>query len=205
MFFYVYTSILFVASLALAAAPAAAQATGDLWLRPGDALRVVIKNEPDMSGDFPVAADGSVMLPIIGIAQATDKSVAMLRSELEARYARELAEPEVQLTPLVRVSVLGEVRTPGLFLVDPTHVVRDVIALAGGLTPSANRTKVRITRGGVETVAEYEAGALALESGLRSGDEIFVDRRSWLGDNLGIFIGAAASVAAAAVTSLIVR
>jgi protein involved in polysaccharide export with SLBB domain len=111
----------------------------------------------------------------------------------------------VQLTPLVRVSVLGEVLNPGLFLVDPTHVVRDVIALAGGLTPSANRRKVRITRGGVETVAEYEAGASALETGLQSGDEIFVDRRSWLGENLGIFIGAAASVAAAAVTSWIVR
>jgi protein involved in polysaccharide export with SLBB domain len=165
----------------------------------------MIKNEPAMSGDFPVAADGTVMLPIIGIAQATDKSVAMLRSELEARYTRELAEPEVQLTPLVRVSVLGEVRNPGLFLVDPTHVVRDVIAMAGGLSPSAKRNRVRITRGGTETVAEYEAGAAALESGLRSGDEIFVDRRSWLGDNLGIFIGAAASVAAAAVTSLIVR
>src|SRR5690606_2283167 len=143
-------------------------------------------------------------LPIIGIAQATDKSVAMLRSELESRYARELAEPEVQVTPLVRVSVLGEVRNPGLFLVDPTHAVRDVIALAGGLTPSANR-RVRITRAGVETVAEYEAGAAELDARLRSGDEIFVDRRSWLGDNLGIFIGAAASVAAAAVTSWIVR
>lgn len=205
MSFHVHTSILFAASLALAAGPAAAQSSEELWLRPGDALRVIVKNEPAMSGDFPVAADGTVMLPIIGIAQATDKSVVMLRSELEARYARELAEPEVQLTPLVRVSVLGEVRNPGLFLADPTHVVRDVIAMAGGLTPSANQDRVRITRGGTETVAEYEAGAPALESGLHSGDQIFVDRRSWLGDNLGIFIGAAASVAAAAVTSLIVR
>lgn len=204
MSFHVQASILFGAFLALAAAPAAAQSTDEFQLRPGDALRVVIKNEPELSGEFPVEADGSVMLPIIGIAQATDKSVAMLRSELEARYARELAEPEVQLTPLVRVSVLGEVKNPGLFLADPTHVVRDVIAMAGGLTPSANR-RVRITRAGVETVAEYEAGAAELDARLRSGDEIFVDRRSWLGDNLGIFIGAAASVAAAAVTSWIVR
>jgi polysaccharide export outer membrane protein len=198
-------SILIYTLLALGVRPAVAQAPQDLQLRPGDALRVMVKNEPTMSGEFPVAADGTVMLPIIGIARATDKSVAMLWSELEARYARELAEPEVQLTPLVRVSVLGEVRNPGLFLVDPTHVIRDVIALAGGLTPSANRRRVRITRGASEAVAEYEAGAVALEAGVRSGDEIFVDRRSWLGDNLGIFIGAAASVAVAAVTSWIVR
>jgi hypothetical protein len=32
-----------------------------------------------------------------------------------------------------------------------------------------------------------------------------VPRRSWLSDNLGILVGAAASVAAAAVTSWIVR
>jgi polysaccharide export outer membrane protein len=205
MSFHVRTTILFYALLALGARSAAAQSPPELRLRPGDALRVMVKNEPDMSGEFPVAADGTVMLPIIGIARAADKSVTMLWSELEARYARELTEPEVQLTPLVRVSVLGEVRTPGLFLVDPTHIVRDVIAMAGGLTPSANRRRVRITRDGMETVTEYGAGVPALEAGLRSGDEIFVDRRSWLGENLGIFIGAAASVAVAAVTSWIVR
>ena len=127
MSFHVRTTILFYALLALGARSAAAQSPPELRLRPGDALRVMVKNEPDMSGEFPVASDGTVMLPIIGIARAADKSVTMLWSELEARYARELAEPEVQLTPLVRVSVLGEVRTPGLFLVDPTHIVRDVI------------------------------------------------------------------------------
>jgi hypothetical protein len=40
---------------------------------------------------------------------------------------------------------------------------------------------------------------------LRSGDQLVVGRRTWLSENLPIFIGAAASVAAAAVTSLIVR
>jgi hypothetical protein len=40
---------------------------------------------------------------------------------------------------------------------------------------------------------------------LRSGDQLLVGRRSWISENLPIFIGAAASVAAAAVTTLIVK
>jgi polysaccharide biosynthesis/export protein len=198
------TTILSLA-LALAAWPAATAAQPDLRLRPGDALRVAVKNEPELSGDFPVASDGTVMLPIVGLTAAADRAFDGLRAELAGRYAEELADPEVQITALVRVSVLGEVRNPGLFLVDPTHAVRDVIALAGGLTPSAKRDAILITRGGVEVAAAYEAGADELAGALRSGDEVFVARRSWLSENLGIFVGAAASVAAAAVTSWIVR
>jgi polysaccharide biosynthesis/export protein len=191
--------------LALAAWPATSAAQPDLRLRPGDALRVAVKNEPELSGDFPVASDGTVMLPIVGLTTATERPFDAVRVELADRYAQELADPEVQITALVRVSVLGEVRNPGLFLVDPTHAVRDVIALAGGLTPSARRDRILITRGATEVVAEYEAGADELAGTLRSGDEVFVARRSWLSENLGIFVGAAASVAAAAVTSWIVR
>jgi polysaccharide export outer membrane protein len=203
--FRMRSTILLLPILALAARPAVTAAQSELRLRAGDALRVAVKNEPELSGEFPVASDGTVMLPIVGLTEAADRSFASLHEELVARYTKELADPEVQITALVRVSVLGEVRNPGLFLVDATHAVRDVIALAGGLAPSARRDRITITRGGVESVARYEAGAPELDAGLRSGDEVFVARRSWLSENLGIFIGAAASVAAAAVTSWIVR
>jgi len=182
-----------------------AQLPAEVQLRPGDALRIAVKNEPDLSGEFPVAGDGSVMLPIVGLAQVSGRPFAELSAELSSMYARELADPEVQFTPLVRVSVLGEVRNPGLFLVEPSFTMRDVIALAGGLGPSAKRDRIEIERAGERVVAEYEAGSIDLGLHPRSGDEVFVPRRSWLSENLGIFIGAAASVAAAALTSWIVR
>jgi hypothetical protein len=40
---------------------------------------------------------------------------------------------------------------------------------------------------------------------LQSGDQIMVWRRSWVSENVPILISAAATVAAAAVTTLIVR
>jgi hypothetical protein len=62
-----------------------------------------------------------------------------------------------------------------------------------------------IVREGEQVEVEYDAGSTSMDMTLRSGDQLFVERRSWLTDNLPIFIGAVTSVAAAAVTSLIVR
>jgi hypothetical protein len=44
-----------------------------------------------------------------------------------------------------------------------------------------------------------------LSSRLMPGDQVVVGRRSWIGRNMNVLIGAAASVVAAAVTSLILR
>jgi hypothetical protein len=48
-------------------------------------------------------------------------------------------------------------------------------------------------------------GMPALAAGLRSGDQIVVGQQGWMRENLPIFISAAASVLAAAVTTLIIR
>jgi hypothetical protein len=64
---------------------------------------------------------------------------------------------------------------------------------------------VDLVRGGERRELDGSAGSLDLAMHPESGDELFVPRRGWFSDNLPILIGAAASVAAAAVTTLIVR
>lgn len=185
--------------------PASASAQAADRLQPGDALRVEVKNEPPLSGQFTVTADGSVMLPLLGLVRVADRPLPEVLAELRAAYGGELPDPEVLLTPLVRVAVVGEVRAPGLFLADPTHTLADVLTMAGGPLPTAHRRKLTLIRDGVEREIEPGAGSADLAQAPRSGDRLYVPRRSWLSDNLGILVGAAASVAAAAVTSWIVR
>jgi hypothetical protein len=60
-------------------------------------------------------------------------------------------------------------------------------------------------REGSETRFSFERDATQALIPLRSGDALTIGRRSWMRENIGILLGAAASVAAAAVTSLIVR
>lgn len=177
----------------------------EVQLSPGDAVRIEVKDEPELSGQFPVGEDGAVLLPLVGLVAAANRPFGEVRREVEERYAGELREPVVRVTPLVRIAVLGEVRQPGLFPVDPTYTLGDVLALAGGLAPAADTRRVSVLRGGTVIVARLDPESSLLDLEPRSGDQIIVARQSWFHEHLAIFVGAVASVAAAAVTALIVR
>jgi protein involved in polysaccharide export with SLBB domain len=102
---------------------------------------------------------------------------AALRTGLERLFSN----PFVTITPLFRVAVLGHVRSPGLYTVDPTLSVLDLVALAGGPTPAANTDKITVYRSGAASYVNYEDEALRgrtlAEVGVRSGDEVMVPRK----------------------------
>jgi len=188
-----------------AARPASLGSTSGVVLRAGDVLRVEVRDEPSLAGQFQVAEDGNILIPLLGIISVAGRPFEDVEADVRAAYARELAEPVIRVTPLVRIAVLGEVMRPGLFPVDATHTVGDVLATVGGFTPFADRNKITLVRDGERTRIRFEPNDPGLLLPLRSGDRILVARKSWFSENLAIFVGAAASVAAAAVTTLIVR
>jgi polysaccharide export outer membrane protein len=179
--------------------------SADIRLRTGDQLDLRIKNEPELSGQYAITPEGAAMLPLVGRVDVAGRSFTEVEAAIRSLYAKELADPELLVTPLQRVSVLGEVRLPGFHWVDPTATARDAITLSGGFTPSANQSAVTLLREGSETRFSFERDATQALIPLRSGDALTIGRRSWMRENIGILLGAAASVAAAAVTSLIVR
>lgn len=194
-----------VATLLFVAVTASAQTSSDLRLRAGDGVRLSVRDEPTLSGEFPVVEPGRVLLPEIGIVMVAERPYSAVEAEVRERYGRILVNPEVVLVPLVRIAVIGEVREPGLFPVDPSQTVADLLATAGGITPIANTGNIALVRDGTITRIRLDPGAAALADRLRSGDQIVVGRRSWIHENLPIVLGAAASVLAAATTGLIVR
>lgn len=172
-------------------------------LRAGDAIRLMVHNEPDLAGEYVVLEDGTVLLPLIGLVHVSGTAFGEVVKRVRAAYAVELVEPTIVLQPLIRVRVLGEVKAPGLYLVDATFGMRDVVAQAGGLSPAAAPDRIVLVRdGGTET---YEPEAMEPGLVLRPGDEIVVPRRSWVRENLPILVGAGTSVIAAALTALLVR
>lgn len=178
---------------------------GELRLQPGDMMRLQVGREPHLSGEYPVTEEGVALLPIIGLVEVRGRRFADVRAEVRRRYAVELREAEVLVTPVLRIAVLGEVRGPGLLPVDPTLTVADVIAAAGGLTPRGDPGKVTLVRNGQPTRISLETGAEGRDRPLQSGDQIVVGRQSWVRENLNVLLTAGASVVAAAITSLILR
>lgn len=176
------------------AAPAqAGQAANSLL--PGDVIRVAIWREEDLSGDFQVDQDGSVILPLLGRRQVVGISPDRLREQLTEEYGQYLVNTAVNVTLLRRVVVLGEVRVPGQYTVDATQSIADLIARAQGLTPDGNADDIRLLRQGESFRTNLSGTQSIAEAGIRSGDQIVVGKRPWLSRNFSSLVGVASIIA----------
>jgi polysaccharide export outer membrane protein len=173
-------------------------------LAPGDAIRIQVWREPDLSGEFVINELGVVTLPLLGRMDVVSVPLSELRDKLISAYAVQLRNPSVTVTPLRRVYVLGEVIKPGQYAVDPTISLGGVLALAGGPTYVGDLHRVRVIRNGKVIVGRIDATTNPGMGDIRSNDEIFVDRRSWIDRNSTILASAAIS-ALGIVLSIVLR
>ncbi len=169
-------------------------------LRPGDKVRLKIWREPDLSGDYDVDENGRVLLPKIGSMIVSGMSADSAKRTIVASFQSYLRNPTIEVVLLKRINVLGAVRTPGLYPVDPTMTISDVLALAGGAAPDGKPDRVRLLRGGAPVTVKLTTGTRVSDTPLRGGDQLYVPQRSWLDRNLIFVIGTGVGV-----TGLIVR
>jgi len=174
----------------------------DNALLPGDAVRVLIWREPDLSGEFVVNELGVVTFPMLGKRDVTSIPLEGLREKLIAEYSAELRNPSITITPLRRIYVLGEVTKPGLYSVDPTITLAGALALAGGASPLGNLDNLRILRDGKLIRKNVSANTSLSTVDIRSADQVFVDRRSWLDRNSTFAASALLSAVTLAITLL---
>jgi len=128
-------------------------------LGPGDQVRVTVFNEPTLSGDFFVAGDGELSLPLVGNVPAGSKTT----KDVAADYARLLSDgylrdPRVSMEVITYrpFFILGEVAKPGQYPYVTSMTVLSAVATANGFTPRAKKSKVYIRRRGEEGEVEYE-------------------------------------------------
>lgn len=199
--------LLFLTALA---APAAGQddpsgSAGAATLQPGDSLRVEIWREEELSGSFLVDERGIATLPLLGDVPVSSIPLADLRGTLLERYRRDLRNPSINITPLRSVYILGEVNEPGLYSVNPTVSLAGVVALAGGASSSGDLGNIKIVRSGAVVNSRLRAEASLAGAAVRSGDQIFVERRSWMERNSTFLVSAMLSVPSIIATILALR
>jgi protein involved in polysaccharide export with SLBB domain len=173
-------------------------------LQPGDLVRLRIWREPDLSGDYRLDEKGVATFPKIGPLPVSRISTDSLESLLVSSYDRYLQNPSIDVTFLRRVNVLGEVKTPGLYDVDPTMTVSDVVAMAGGVTADGNAKNIELLRRGERESSRLSPQSRVTDSPLRSGDQLRVPQRSWLARN-GTVVAAGITAAALVTTAVIGR
>lgn len=160
---------------------------------PGDVLRVNVLRHPELSSGIyrantpgsPVDGAGMISLPLIGDVRAAGRTVFQIRDEIEERLAKYLKLPKADVSVLEhnahRFYVFGEVRQPGVFVMDRPMRALEGLAMAGGYTLDADRLHVALVRGPIteENVTIFETQDLDPVAGslLRSGDILFVTQR----------------------------
>jgi polysaccharide export outer membrane protein len=180
-------------------------------LEPGDGIRITFYNitGDDISGDYFIQQNGILQLPYIGILRINEREFSQVKSEIEMKYDSLYTGVELIILPLFRISVLGEVRTPGVYYVTGVEKLLDVIAMAGGETADSDMSEIYVERKDQEFI--FDAEELIEGQGtpeeedfyLQSGDRVFVSRTWGAGSNVGILISAAGLLVA--ITALIVR
>jgi protein involved in polysaccharide export with SLBB domain len=97
-----------------------------------------------------------------------------------ARYIR---DPVLQVRPLIRILIEGEVARPGYYAVPPELPLADAIGLAGGLTQRAKANAIRVERGsseiwGGDLLRDALGRGYSLDQlNLGAGDRLFVPTR----------------------------
>ncbi len=158
----------------------------------GDLLGIRVYGQEGLSGAVRVRSDGKISLPFVNEHQAARLTPTALAGLLQASLKTFLVNPVVVVSLEERhasqVSVVGAVVLPGVYPLKPGTGVLQALALAGGLTPFADRDGIFVLRAsssgpGAQTVSRVRFSWRALASGrgpaatfdLREGDVLVVE------------------------------
>jgi polysaccharide export outer membrane protein len=143
----------------------------------GDRLRIVVFGQGGLSNSYFVDVAGRISFPLIGQVQARGRTPQQLAGDIGGRLRQGFVrEPSVsvEIEQYRPFFVTGEVVQSGQFAFVPGITVQSGIAIAGGFTPRAYRTRVEVER----IVDGYVVrGTVPLTYQIRPGDTVVVRER----------------------------
>ena len=160
------TALILITALALLSASSAVAQEDNkprqpYTINPGDLLEISVWKEPDLQRQVLVRPDGAFSFPLSGDILAEGRTVETVRQELTARLDSYIPGLVVTVTIAEingnKIYVIGQVRTPGQFIVNPRVDVIQALSIAGGMTPFAETNNIKILRrrNGEQTILPF--------------------------------------------------
>jgi len=149
----------------------------DYRLGAADKVRVLVYNEPNLSGEFAVNSGGYLALPLIGDVLALNRTTTEIRKEIELRLSDGyLRSPQVSIDVLQfrPFYILGEVNKPGDYPYSAGLTVLKAVATANGFTYRADQKHVFLKHPGDTTERKY---SVTSDLPLQPGDTIRIAER----------------------------
>ncbi len=181
----------------LASAPARAQqpasaeaARDDYLLGPGDAIRIQVFQNPDLTVEARVSEAGVISFPLLGALRIGGLSPTNVEKLIAQRLrdGKYLQNPQVTVNVTTfrsqQVSVLGNVTRPGRYPLETTGMrLSEVLSLAGGVAATGADDVVLVTtRNGkplrleIDLVDMFASGDLTKDPQMQAGDVVYVNR-----------------------------
>jgi protein involved in polysaccharide export with SLBB domain len=143
----------------------------------GDKLRIVVFGQEGLTNSYVVDAGGSINMPLVGTLPArgvtTQQLASLITQRLKQGYVRE-PHVSVEVEAYRPFFILGEVNNPGQYPYVANMTAEAAVAIAGGFSPRANKSKVELTR---NAPGQQVHGQVPLNYPLRPGDTVVVKER----------------------------
>jgi polysaccharide export outer membrane protein len=144
----------------------------------GDAVRITVFSQPDLTTEARISERGTVGMPLVGEVKVSGMTPQEAGSQIgnALKQGKFLKNPQVTVALTTvrsrQVSVLGQVTRPGRYPLDDTSSqLSDVIAAAGGIAAGGSDT-VTVVRSG----QSHKVEMLAKSFELKNGDTVHVER-----------------------------
>jgi len=158
--------------------PVLSDSLSDYRLGSGDSIKISVYEEPELGLEVRLSDAATISYPFLGEIQVSGLTVG----KLEAKITDGL-KGDYLVNPNVSVSVVeyrqfyihGEVEAPGGFPYVPGLTLRKAIALAGGFTERASRSKMYVIQDGIVNTSE-RSRQIDLDERLSPGDIVTIEQ-----------------------------
>ncbi len=144
----------------------------------GDRLQVRVFGEPTLTGEYAVDGTGTISMPLLRSVQVAGLNTQQVEQRIATKLRQKfLRNPNVsvEIRTFRPFYILGEVNRSGQYPYVDGMSVQTAVAIAGGFTPRAKRSKIKVTR----RYSNNSSRTLILRKSdtLQPGDTIVVEER----------------------------
>jgi polysaccharide export outer membrane protein len=164
---------------------------GDYRLGAGDAIRIAVFQNPDLTLESRISDSGTITYPLIGIVDLGGLTVVAAEQKL-ANLLKDggfVVDPQLSITLVQvrgsQVSLLGLVNRPGRYPLEQAKMkVTDVLALGGGIVQGVGAESIvlvgmragKLMRKAIDVTSMLLSGSPEEDIQIQNGDILFVNK-----------------------------
>ncbi len=149
-----------------------------------DQLSIVLSGSRDNIFDLSVKLDGTILFPELGAIYVVDKTLGQVKELLASLISQSYIGVQIDVSlknlSAKKITIVGAVKTPGTYLVNPFSTITSALAYSGGISEIGTLRNIKLIRknGDVFQFDLYELlinGNRTRDITIEAGDTILID------------------------------